>query len=78
MQQQLTPQQIVVAAAAGTRLLQEKDLPVPMEIAKGGSLGVLEQILGAIANGQLVVMQAPEQQPEGPQLTAVEDAEEAS
>ena len=70
-QQEISPQQIAMACAAGQRLLQEKDLPVPLEIAKSGALGMLEGILGAIARGELVVQAA--EQPEGPQLAAVPD-----
>lgn len=72
-QHEVSPVQIQMAAAAGQRLLQEKDLPVPLEIAKSGALGMLEGVLGAIARGELIV-QAPEPE-EGPQLTAVPDAE---
>lgn len=64
-QQEVSPVQIQMAAAAGQRLLQEKDLAVPLEIAKSGALGVLEGLLGAIARGELVVSAAPEQEGDG-------------
>ena len=74
--QEVSPVQIQMAAAAGQRLLQQKDLPVPMEIAKTGALGALEGILGAIARGELVVQAAESEQKEGgPQLTTVPPAE---
>ena len=60
--QEITPVQIQMAAAAGVKLLQVDDLPVPMSIAKSGALSVLEGLLGALANGQLVVQSPP---PEG-------------
>ena len=61
-QQQVTPVQIQMAAAAGQRLLEHKDLPVPLEVAKTGALGVLEGLLGALARGELVVVPNPELQ----------------
>lgn len=70
--QTFTPIQVQLAAAAGQRLLQEKNLPVPMEIAKGGALGALEHILTGIANGELIVQGAEK---EGPQLTSVDKGE---
>lgn len=53
--QQVTGVQVQMAASAGVKLLQVDDLPVPMIIAKGGALGVLEGMLGALANGELVL-----------------------
>ena len=60
--QQVTPVQIQMAASAGVELLAIKDLPVPMSIAKGGALSVLEGMLQAIARGELVVAPNPELQ----------------
>lgn len=68
---QLSPVQIQMACAAGKRLLAQDDLMVPLDVAKGGHLGILEQLLGAIAQGQLVVNQAEQPDQEGPQLQAV-------
>lgn len=56
--QEVSPVQIQMACAAGTKLLQVDDLPVPLELAKSGALGVLEGLLSAIARGELVVQQA--------------------
>ena len=61
-QQQVTPVQIQMAASAGVELLSNKDLPVPMSLAKSGALAVLDGMLGAIARGELVVMPNPEMQ----------------
>lgn len=61
-QQQVTPVQIQMAASAGVELLSNKDLQVPMSIAKTGALAVLDGMLGAIARGELVVMPNPEMQ----------------
>lgn len=76
----LTPQQVALAAAAGQRLLQLKDLPVPLELAKSGALGALEAVLGGIITGELILSQAPvphpdvgeEPTPEGPKLVTDE------
>lgn len=57
-----TPQQIRAAAAAGVELLSNKDLPVPLGIAIGGQLSVLHSMLNAVANGELVLVNPPEQQ----------------
>lgn len=71
-QQQVTPVQIQMAASAGVELLSNKDLPVPMSLAKSGALAVLDGMLGAIARGDLVVVPNPELQkaavpvPDGP------------
>jgi hypothetical protein len=55
-----------MAASAGVELLSIKDLPVPMSIAKGGALAILEGMLQAIARGELVVVPNPEMQKPGP------------
>lgn len=60
--QQVTPVQIQMAASAGVELLSNKDLQVPMSIAKSGALAVLDGLLGAIARGELVVGPNPEMQ----------------
>ena len=44
-----------MAAAAGLKLLQVDDLPVPMSIAKSGALNVLEGMLDALAKGEVVL-----------------------
>lgn len=65
--QEVSPVQIQMAAAAGVQLLGIKELQVPLEIAKGGALAILEGMLGAIARGELVVGPNPElQQPGAP------------
>jgi len=56
-----SPQQIQIAAAAGVELLSNKDLLVPMSLALSGHLGVLQALLGSIANGDLLVIQVPPQ-----------------
>ncbi|HUW44269.1 MAG TPA: hypothetical protein VMW50_00585 [Dehalococcoidia bacterium] len=53
--------QIQMAAAAGVKLLQVDDLPVPLSVAKSGALGILEGMLAALANGE-VVLAAPQQE----------------
>ena len=71
----LTPVQIQMAAAAGQKLLQRDDLMVPLELSKGGHLGVLEGLLGALARGEVIVTEPQREEPqEGPQLAAVPDA----
>lgn len=52
---EVTPVQVQMAAAAGVKLLQVDDLPVPLATAKSGALGVLEGILTALANGEVVL-----------------------
>lgn len=49
--------QVQMAAAAGVELLSNKDLPVPLSVAKSGALGILEGMLQAIANGEVVLAQ---------------------
>jgi len=55
--QEVTAQQVQMAAAAGVKLLQVEDLPVPLSVAKSGALGVLEGMLTAIMNGEVVLAQ---------------------
>lgn len=55
--QEVTAVQVQMAAAAGVTLLQVDDLPVPLKVAKSGALGVLEGMLQAIANGEVVLAQ---------------------
>ena len=56
----VTPQQVQMAASAGVQLLQVDDLAVPLSISKSGALGMLENLLGAIARGELIVSPNPE------------------
>lgn len=65
--QEVTAIQVQMAAAAGVKLLQVDDLPVPMSIAKSGALSVLEGILQALAQGEVVLGPAP---PPNPQVAA--------
>jgi len=53
--QEVTPVQVQMAAAAGVKLLQQEELLVPMSIAKSGALSVLEGMLNALANGEVVL-----------------------
>ena len=53
--QEVTAQQVQIAAAAGVELLQVEDLPVPLGVAKSGALGVLEGMLTALANGEVIL-----------------------
>ncbi len=64
---EVTGAQVQQAAAAGVVLLQVEDLPVPLSIAKSGALGVLEGMLNALANGEVVLAnpQLPENIGEG-------------
>jgi hypothetical protein len=55
--QEVTAVQVQMAAAAGVTLLQVDDLPVPLKVAKSGALGVLEGMLQALANGEVVLAQ---------------------
>lgn len=57
--QEVTAIQVQMAAAAGVKLLQVDDLPVPMSIAKSGALSVLEGMLNALAQGEVVLGPAP-------------------
>lgn len=56
--QEVTPIQVQMAAAAGVTLLQVDDLPVPLKVAKSGALGVLEGMLQALAQGEVVLAAA--------------------
>jgi len=58
--QEVSAQQVQMAAAAGVKLLQVEDLPVPLSVAKSGSLGILDGMLQAIANGEVILAQPPE------------------
>jgi hypothetical protein len=59
--QEVTAVQVQMAAAAGVTLLQVDDLAVPLKIAKSGALGVLEGMLQAIANGEVVLGPPPQE-----------------
>ena len=52
---EVTPVQVQMAAAAGVKLLQQDDLMVPLSVSKSGALGVLEGMLSALANGEVVL-----------------------
>ncbi len=52
---EVTPQQVQMAAAAGVKLMQVEDLPVPLSVAKSGALGILDGMLQALANGEVVL-----------------------
>lgn len=60
-QQQTTvkAEQVRMAAASGVRLLDDKDLKVPMDIAIDGSLSILRMLLVSVANGQLIFSSPP-------------------
>jgi hypothetical protein len=58
--QEITAVQIQMAAAAGVKLLQVDDLAVPLAVAKSGALGILEGMLQALANGEVVLSQPKE------------------
>lgn len=62
--QEVTAVQVQMAASAGVKLLQVDDLPVPMHIAKSGALSILEGLLGALANGEVVLAPPPPASPE--------------
>jgi len=64
--QEITAVQVQMAAAAGAKLLQIDDLPIPLSVAKSGALGLLEGMLTALANGEVVLAQ-PTQAPELPE-----------
>ena len=57
--QEVSAVQIQMAAAAGVALLENKELPVPLHIAKSGALGILEGILQGISQGELVLGPPP-------------------
>lgn len=58
---EVTAVQVQMAAAAGVKLMQVDDLPVPMSVAKSGALGILEGILQALANGEVILAPPQEQ-----------------
>ena len=68
--QEVTAIQVQMAAAAGVKLLQVDDLPVPMSIAKSGALSILEGILQALANGEVVLGPPQPAAPQNPQVAA--------
>lgn len=61
--QEITPVQIQMAAASGVKLLQQDDLMVPLSVSKSGALGILESMLNALANGEVVLSQPPQAPP---------------
>lgn len=63
--QEISAVQVQMAAAAGVKLMQVDDLPVPLSVAKSGALGILEGILQALASGEVVLT------PPGPPQVAV-------
>ncbi len=58
--QEVSAVQIQMAAAAGVELLKVDDLPVPLKVAKSGALGVLEGMLTALAQGEVILANPPE------------------
>lgn len=62
--QEVSAVQVQMAASAGVKLLQVDDLPVPMSIAKSGALSILEGLLNALANGEVVLAPPPPQNPQ--------------
>lgn len=85
MQLQYSQGQIQQACKAGVGLLTDRELKVPAPMAISGELTVLVQVLTALAQGELVAMNAPpvpqtnksgepEQPPAPPDLSVVEDA----
>ncbi len=56
---EVTAVQVQMAAAAGVKLLAVDDLPVPLAVAKSGALGVLESMLQALANGEVILAPPP-------------------
>ena len=78
--QEVSAVQIQMAASAGVKLLQVEDLPVPLSVAKSGALGVLEGMLQALANGDVVLAAPPQenilQEGAAPAIAPVENAEE--
>jgi hypothetical protein len=59
--QEVSAVQVQMAAAAGVELLKVDDLPVPLKVAKSGALGILEGMLVAIANGEVVLAPPPQE-----------------
>ncbi len=62
----ITQDQMKQAASAGVQLLQTPGaVNVPSTMAITGVIGVLNSMLTAIANGQVLLLNAPVKQPEG-------------
>jgi len=61
---EVTAVQVQMAAAAGAKLLQSDDLMVPLSVAKSGALGILESMLQALANGEVILGPPPAEAPE--------------
>ncbi len=61
---EVTGVQVQMAAAAGVKLLSVDDLPVPLSVAKSGALGILDGVLQALANGDVVLTPPPPPQKE--------------
>ena len=59
---EISPVQIQMAAAAGVKLLQQDDLLVPLSVAKSGALSILEGMLTALSNGEVVLANPPPQE----------------
>jgi hypothetical protein len=59
MNMNASPQQIQAAAAAGVELLSDKDLKVPLGVAMGGHLSVLQGLLAALMKGELILVNPP-------------------
>ncbi len=51
----LSPQQIQIAAQAGVQLIAEGRVNVPSDMAMNGTLGVLNGLLSALAQGSSVL-----------------------
>lgn len=51
----VSPEQVRTAAAAGLTLLADQDLKVPVQVALTGQLGILQSMLSALANGEVVL-----------------------
>ena len=60
-QMQYNQGQIQQACKAGVQLLTDKDMKVPAQMAVSGELTVLVQVLTALAQGELVAMNAPKE-----------------
>lgn len=62
----ITQEQMKQAASAGVQLLQTPGaVNVPSTMAITGVMGVLNSMLTAIANGQVILLNVPAKQPEG-------------
>ena len=76
---EVTAVQVQMAAAAGVKLMQVDDLPVPLSVAKSGALGILEGMLQALASGEVMLVQPPAPPaapPAAPEKKAVPDKAE--